>query len=445
MSAISQEDHYTLQAEQLDDALPPHLPQWLLERRRVAARRFIETGFPDPRDEEWKYTNVRPLTNKAFAAAERRDSLDAATVAGHTHQGLEPIQLVFEDGHLRPDLSELGPLPAGVQIRGLNSAIHENPDELEPHLDAVAHDWFSPFPTLNTAFLTDGVLIHLARGVTLERPLQILLYGNAESEALWCHPRILIIAEEQAAATVIEHYVDAEGARGFTNVVTEIVAHAGAQIQHYLLQDHSDTAYHVGNVFVRQHRDSVVTSHNVNMGGRLVRHDLNIDLIEPGSEIHLNGLFLVSGRQHADTHTRVHHSVPHTRSREEYRGIAQGHGRGVFKGRVLIQEGAQKTEAEQHSANLLLSDKAEIDTKPELEIYADDVKAAHGATVGQLDAEALYYLASRGIPRETARAMLVHAFAEQVLDRIALEPVREAMRDRLSQRLPGTIEDSIGQ
>ncbi|MFO7907818.1 MAG: Fe-S cluster assembly protein SufD, partial [Pirellulaceae bacterium] len=357
---------------------------------------------------------------------------------------LEPIQLVFEDGHLRADLSQVDPLPAGVQIRGLNNALHEDSNLLGPYLDAVAHDRFSPFPTLNTAFLTDGVLIHLAKGVTLERPLQLLLYGNADSEALWCHPRILIIAEEQAAATVIEQYVDAKGARGFTNVVTEIVAHAAAQVQHYLLQEHSDTAYHVGNVFVRQHRDSVVTSHNVNMGGRLVRHDLNIDLIEPGSEIHLNGLFLVGGRQHVDTHTRVHHAVPHTRSREEYRGIAQGHGRGVFKGRVLIQEGAQKTEAEQHSANLLLSDKAEIDAKPELEIYADDVKAAHGATVGQLDAESLYYLASRGIPRETARAMLVHAFAEQALERMALEPIREARRDRLSQRLPGTIEDSKG-
>ena len=444
MSAISRDTHYGQQAEQLDETLPGHLPQWLLERRRAAARRFVETGFPDPRDEEWKYTNVRPLTTKAFAAAERRDALDAATIAGHAPAGLEPIRLVFEDGHLRPDLSQLDPLPEGVQIHGLNDALREHPDLLQPHVDAVAHERFSPFPTLNTAFMTDGVLIHLARGVTLERPLQLLLYGNDDSEALWCHPRILIVAEEQAAATVLEHYVDAEGARGFTNVVTEIVAQAGARLQHYLVQEHSDTAYHVGNVFVRQHRDSVVTSHNVNMGGRLVRHDLNVDLIEPGAEIHLNGLFLVGGRQHADTHTRVHHSVPHTRSHEEYRGIAQGHGRGVFKGRVLIEEGAQKTDAEQHSANLLLSDKAEIDAKPELEIYADDVKAAHGATVGQLDAEALYYLTSRGIPRETARAMLVHAFAEQVLERMSLEPVREAMRDRLSRRLPGTIEGSIG-
>ncbi|MBS3800674.1 MAG: Fe-S cluster assembly protein SufD [Thioalkalivibrio sp.] len=445
MSATALDTHYTEQVERLRGSLPSDLPEWLAERRRAAADRFTHSGFPDPRQEEWKYTNVRPIATKAFAAAPLRGELDSNTVREHNLGELEPLRLVFEDGHLRHDLSELEDLPDGVRIQGLNTAISAGASVLEPHLDQIAHDQYSSFAALNTAFMTDGALIHLSRGVVLERPLHLMLYGNAQNESVWSHPRILIVGEAGSEATIIEHYADAEGARGFTNAVTEIMAGPGAQLRHYLLQDHADTAYHIGNVFVRQHRDSVVTSHNVNLGGRLVRHDLNIDLIESGSEIQLNGLFLVGGRQHADTHTRVHHLVPHTASREQYRGIAQGHGRGVFKGRVLIKEGAQKTDAAQNSANLLLSPNAEIDAKPELEIYADDVKAAHGATVGQLDADALYYLGSRGIPRETARGMLVYAFAEEVLERMHLEPVRNAMEQRLAQRLPETVPSSMAR
>ena len=437
MSANALSQHYAEQVQHLQKGLPEGVPGWLAGRRQGAALRFAEAGFPDPRQEEWKYTNVRPIATKPFAAVTVDAPLAAETVAGFRFAGLDAYRMVFVDGRFRPEFSDLGGLPEGAAVRSLSEVLVSDPNLLEPLLGTLAHDRFSSFAAANTAFLSDGAVILLGQGVRLERPVHLVVLGTAGSPASWCHPRVLIHAAEGAEATVIEHYADLEGAAGFTNAVTELRAEAGARLRHYLLQDHADGAYHVGSVFIQQRRDSHVTSHNINLGGRLVRHDLNIDLTEAGAEVELNGLFLVGGRQHVDTHTRVHHSSPNTTSREQYRGIGQGHGRGVFKGRVLVERGAQKTDAQQHSANLLLSPNAEIDTKPELEIYADDVKCAHGATVGQLDETSLYYLRSRGIDEEHAREMLVFAFADEVLERMDIAPVRTDIEARLAARLPG--------
>jgi Fe-S cluster assembly protein SufD len=439
MSANALSKHYAEQVQQVRQALPGSGPQWLADRREAAARRFAEAGFPDPRQEEWKYTNVRPIATKPFAAASAAAEVSAETVRSLGFEGLDAYRLVFVNGQLRTDLSDLGSLPEGAVVQGLGDALAGDPAGLEPLLGTLAHDRFSSFTALNLAFLSDGAVVRLGRNVRLDRPLHLMLIGTAGDPAAWNHPRVVIQAGEGASATVIEHYADLAGANGFTNAVTELRAEAGAQVRHYLLQDHADGAYHVGSVFIQQRRDSKVTSHNVNLGGRLVRHDLNVDLTEPGAEIELLGLFLAGGRQHVDTHTRVHHLSPNTTSRERYRGIGQGHGRGVFKGRVLVDRGAQKTDAQQHSANLLLSPNAEIDTKPELEIYADDVKCAHGATVGQLDATSLYYLRSRGIGEQQAREMLVFAFADEVLESMDLQPVRNSIEARLAARLPGGI------
>lgn len=445
MSANALSQHYADQVRHLQDGLPGAIPEWLASRRQEAAARFSEAGFPDPRQEEWKYTNVRPIATKPFVTAATEAPLPEDALRAVGFEGLDAYRMVFVDGRLRAEFSDLADLPAGVTVQGLTEALASDSDPLEPLLGTLAHDRFSSLAAANMAFLTDGAVIRLDKGVRLDRPVHLLMVGSAGGPATWSHPRVLIQADEGSEATVIEHYADLEGASGFTNAVTELRAEAGAQIRHYLLQDHADSAYHVGSVFIQQRRDSQVTSHNVNLGGRLVRHDLNVDLIEPGAEIELNGLFLVGGRQHVDTHTRVHHSSPHTTSREQYRGIGQGHGRGVFKGRVLVEPGAQKTDAQQHSANLLLSPNAEIDTKPELEIYADDVKCAHGATVGQLDETSMYYLRSRGIGAEAARGMLVFAFADEVLERMELAPVRTSIERRLAARLPeaGAI-DVIG-
>jgi Fe-S cluster assembly protein SufD len=418
-------------------------PVWWQDRQQRAAQRFAEAGFPDPRQEEWKYTNVRPIASKPFvrptlpmapederweAVRERLIPLESAELAVY--------RVVLVDGVFAPALSRLEGLPEGVRLQSLREALDTHPAAVEPLLGTLAHDRYSSFVSANLAFLQDGLLLQLPAGMHLERPVQVCLLTTTQVPAIWVHPRILVQVGESAQLTLLEQYLDLPGATGCTNVVTELHAAAGARVEHYLLQEHADTAYHVGSVFVRQARDSQVISHNINVGGRLVRHDLNIDLSEPGAEIHLNGLQLVGGRQHVDTHTRVQHIAPHTTSREEYRSIGQGHGRAVFKGRVLVEEGAQKTDAQQHSANLLLSPNAEIDTKPELEIYADDVKCAHGATVGQLDATSLYYLRSRGIPLEQARSLLVFAFADAVLERMTLSPVRGRIEEQIAIRLP---------
>lgn len=439
---IALNEHYSAQTRKVQADHADDTPEWLIARRQKAAARFATAGFPDPRHEEWKYTNVRPIATRPLVLASENGTVSADDVESLTLSGQEVHRVVLVDGVFKPEFSILEGLPAST-VTGLAEAIVHSPERLEPLFGTVAHDRFSSFVAANMAFATDGVVIDLEANQVLDRPIYLLFISTVADQPFWCHPRVLVRAAAGSSATIIEHYQDREGANGCTNVVTEIQAGEGARISHYLLQEHAETAYHLGSVFVHQTRDSDVQSFNINLGGRLARHDINVDLADTGAAIALNGLFLVGGRQHADTHTRVHHAAPHTTSREQYRGIAQGHGRGVFKGRVLVEEGAQKTDAQQHSANLLLSPTAEIDTKPELEIYADDVKCAHGATVGQLDETSLYYLRSRGISAEAARGMLVFAFADEVLESMALTAVRESIEQRLAGRLPETVREGM--
>lgn len=414
-------------------------PQWLAAMRRTAFARFSASGFPDPRHEEWKYTNVRPIAAKAFAAPDEVPAaVDAGQLAALGVQGMDGHLVVLVNGRLSPGHCLLDGLPEGAYVRGLAETLAAEPERLEGLLGSVASDRNSSFAALNTAMMEDGVVIDLAPDTVIERPLHLLLVAGAGEPPVAAHPRILIRAGRGAQLTVVEHYAGLPGAKGFTNAVTEVLAESGAVIEHYRLQEEAESGYHVGALFVRQRRDSRYISHNIALGARLARTDIDVELAEPGAEVTLNGLFLPRGRQHQDTHTRVHHAAPHTRSNEGYRGIADGHGRGVFKGRVWVDRGAQKIEAHQNSANLLLSEQAEIDTKPELEIYADDVVCSHGATVGQLDAQALYYLRSRGLDPQTARGILVFAFAGEVVERMGLD----ALRGRVEERLLGSLPDA---
>jgi Fe-S cluster assembly protein SufD len=412
-------------------------PSWLLDMKRAAFDRFADRGFPDPRHEEWKYTNVRPIATKAFAdPAASAAELGSDQVNERLFDGLDARLMVFVNGLFRADLSAPGDPAEGVVIQSLAEAIRTTPQRVQSVLSQAASDEYSSFVALNTAFMGDGVLLELAPAAVLDRPLHLLFIATADAEPVACHPRILIHAGAGSEATVIEHYVGQAESAGFTNAVTEILAEANASIRHYLLQDQSQKAYHIGSLFARQHRDSRVLSNNINLGGRLARNDVNVTLAEEGAEAVLNGLFMTQGRQHTDNHTRIHHAAPHTRSEESYRGVADGHGRGVFKGRVLVARDAQKIEAHQNSANLLLSEHAEIDTKPELEIYADDVVCSHGATVGQLEDQSLFYLRSRGIDEETARGILVFAFADEIIERLDLAPIRAQLEQRIVGRLP---------
>lgn len=421
------------------------LPAWLAERKRSAMQRFAEAGFPDPRHEEWRYTNVRPIVRKAFEPATGPAGPLPPQIDALGFAGLDAIRLVFADGRLLPDRSTVEDLPDGVTVMGLAQAIETRAGELAERLGAVADESDNSFASLNTAMMQDGAYVALAPGAVIERPIYLLFLSARTDQPLVAHPRILVHAGENSQGTVIEHYAGQGGAAGFTNTVTELLAAPGAQLHHYLLQEQSTDGYHVGSINARLMADARLVSHNVNLGGRLVRNDLNVRLAEPGAEATLNGLVMVDGRQHVDNHTRIHHAAPRTRSEEGYRAVADGHGRGVFKGRVLVDKGAQRIEAHQSSANLLLSDDAEIDTKPELEIYADDVACSHGATVGQLDEQALFYLRSRAIEERTARGLLVYAFADAVIERLEIPAIRERLEQRLVGRLPDseTLRDFV--
>ena len=316
-------------------------------------------------------------------------------------------------------------------------------EAFDGHAEALAPFFRQKFPgseqgfaAMNTAFADDGAVIEIAADTEAERPIELLFVSTAEEDPVAVHPRVLIRAGERSRATIIEHYVGLDDARNLTNAVTEASLDRGARVAHYRVQRESRKGFHIGSLHVDQAGESRFEQHNVNIGGQLVRTDINAALNDEGAETLYNGLYLANGRQHVDTHTRINHNVPNTTSEEAYRGILDEHARGVFNGRVYVAPHAQKTAAYQSNDNLLLSGKAEIDTKPELEIYADDVVCTHGATVGQLDTRALFYLRSRGVDHETARGLLLYAFAEASIERMELEGLRNWLQGFVIQELP---------
>jgi Fe-S cluster assembly protein SufD len=384
--------------------------------RRAARERFAELGFPTRKNEDWKYTNVARIAKTPFEPGNGRMTPPA---------GLDPFpeidcyRLVFVNGRYRPDLSAA----EGIDARGLDAAAG--------HLARYAAFAHQPFVALNTASLEDGAFLHVPEGRVLPKPVHLLFISAGERTM--SNPRTLIVAGARAEAHIIETYAG-EG-EYFTNAVTELALGEGAIVDHYKLQRESGTASHIATVQGYQERSSVLTSHSVSLGGALVRNDINSTLNGPGGECTLNGLYLASGEQHIDNHTALDHAMPHCASREYYRGILSGRATGVFNGKIIVRKDAQKTDAIQSNKNLLLSEEASINTKPQLEIYADDVRCTHGATVGQLDAEALFYLRSRGIGGEEARRLLISAFASDVLDRIRLEPLRTVIERLVREKL----------
>ncbi len=402
--------------------------------RRAAIERFRALGLPTLRQEAWKYTNVTPLARRAFRAATREDAATAAaTLAARLPEYAQGIRLVFENGQWREDLSHRGDLPAGVSLRVLFDVLRDAPSEAA----RMAAGEANPFQALNDAFYTDGVLVTLAPGAQVEPPIHLVFLASGGTEALAIHPRVLIRAGSGARARIVETYHGTNETATLTNAVTEISAGEGAHIEHYLVQDESAGAFHVGHLYIEQARASSVTSHAIALGGLLARRDIEVRLAAEQAGVILNGLYLTAGRQHVDHHTRIDHLAPRTASDEFYRGVLNGSSRAVFNGRVLVHPKAFKTDARQSNHNLLLSGDAEVDTKPELEIYADDVKCSHGATVGQLDADALFYLRSRGLDETAARGLLTYAFAADVIGRIGIESLRRELIRRVVGRLPG--------
>jgi Fe-S cluster assembly protein SufD len=454
MSTITREtETYLSHFEELERELAGKGPSSLLPLRRQAMARFAELGFPTTKDEEWKYTSVAPIARTRFrrrATGDRRQHGQDFNVAPGRASDL-PVawrlasgacQLVFLNSLHQPALSTLTPLPPGVQAGSLGAALDTDFERVEAHLARYARFENQPFVALNTALMEDGAYIHIPRGVVVEEPIHLLFIGTADGDPIVAHPRSLIVAEENSQATVIETYLGVSGIY-FTNAVTEIVAAENAVLEHYKVQRESEAAFHIASLRVQQERDSNVTSHSISVGGTLVRNDIRVVLAGPGGEATLNGLYIVNGRQHVDNHTAIDHAKPHCNSHELYKGILDGHSTAVFNGKIHVLPDAQKTDAKQTNQNLLLSRDAVIDTKPQLEIFADDVRCTHGATVGQLDADAVFYLRSRGIDLAEARGLLTYAFANDILERIKVAPLRAQLEELLRQTV-GSGQWAVG-
>ena len=357
----------------------------------------------------------------------------------HRHAlALDCHRLVFVNGIFEPATSHTDPLPTGVTVSSLSAAIRHDHTALETHLSRYTDVGANGFLALNTALLGEGAYIHLSARTRLEKPIVLSFVSAPGGQAMCTQPRILVVAEPGSEARIVEHFQGSDESTYFNNVVTEICLGRGARLEHYKLQSEGQKSFHVSTLQVTQGRESRFTSHSISLGGQLVRNDINCGLDDEETVCELNGLYLATGRQHVDYHTRIDHAKPAGTSREYYKGVLDGRGRGVFNGRVYVHPDAQKTDAEQFNNNLLLSRHAEVDTKPQLEIFADDVKCAHGATVGQLDDDMIFYLRTRGLAESAARGLLTYGFASDVLQRMSLVPLRETLQDKLMDWLPNS-------
>src|SRR5690606_32413570 len=409
----------------------------LLEARRDALDAFLKRGFPTQRDEQWKYTSLRRLEARTFVLGEAAPvSLGPARRPWITHGG--GFRLVFVNGHWAPALSSPMAQPPGVTLVTLGEWVKHEPDAVLEYLAQASHRSASALEQLNAAFFEDGLVIRLSPNARVDDPIHVVHVWTSTTRPAMAHPRVLVRAGHHSSCTLIEQYVCCGEPESFTNVVAILDLEEGAQVQHYRLQQESPKAFHIGHIDVCVRRDARYGIHDFSLGATLSRLNIRVRLQEPGAHTDLHGLLPPSGTQHLDTHTLIEHIAPHTTSTENYRGIADGRGRGVFNGKVLVHPGAQKTDAHQSSRNLLLSPTAEFNAKPELEIYADDVKCSHGATIGQLDATALFYLRSRCISEADARVLLIHAFAHAVLASVETPAVREHLEALLAARFGST-------
>ncbi|HWO99423.1 MAG TPA: Fe-S cluster assembly protein SufD [Methylococcus sp.] len=422
--------------EQCHDSASPNRkvePSWLEELRQQALARFEATGFPSPREEEWRYTNIAPIERKLLTAAEVPADNAAAPSLLDRCRIADTWSLVFVDGVFAPEWSYRDALPQGLILDSLYSMLEADPGWLEAHLGRVGVAERHGFIDFNTAFFTDGAVLRLDDGVILEKPIQLLFVSTRSDGRSTL--RNLICIGRNAEARVVETHLGAAATGYLGTVVNEILVAENAGFTQYKLQFDGAKAYHFGGSYTRIARDGRYRHHTLSLGGLLVRNEVHAELGR-AARTELNGLFLGSGRQHVDNHVRIHHNEPYGTSRVTYRGILKDRSRGIFQGRIVVHPDAQKTDAEMNNRNLLLSEDAEIDTKPQLEIHADDVKCSHGVTVGQLDPTAVFYLESRGIEERAARQMLTYAFAAELVERMQPSGFRDLLLDTLLARFP---------
>ncbi|MBI3951555.1 MAG: Fe-S cluster assembly protein SufD [Acidobacteria bacterium] len=437
IQVAEEKDIYLSHFARLEAELSAQAPSWLHSIRQAAMDRFAQLGFPTTRKEDWRFTNVAPIVKIPFQlTGSDSKPVIAQTLQHFTFGQWVCHQIVFINGHFSQELSSLGSLPKGVLVQGLGTILTSDPERLLPHLARYASWEEHAFVALNTAFIEDGAFVYIPKGMVVEDPIHLLFISTGDQQPTISHPRTLIVAEANSQAKIVQSYVGLEGSVYFTNAVTELEAGENAVIDHYKLQRESVNAFHIATLQVHQERSATVSNFSLSLGGALARHDVNVVLDGEGAECTLNGFYVVRGRQHVDHHTRIEHAKPHGTSREFYKGILDEHARGVFDGTIVVQPGAQKTDAQQTNKNLLLSTDALVNTNPRLQIFADDVKCSHGATIGQLDADAIFYLRSRGLSLTTAREILTYAFANDITSRIKIGPLRTGLECLMLTRLP---------
>jgi Fe-S cluster assembly protein SufD len=431
LATVAIDDRYLAAFESRREGAEPRAREGM---RRRAIERFAELGFPTMRQEDWRFTNVGPIARTDWEIADGGEPVDATDIEPYVYPDM--YRAVFVNGRLQEDLSRLEGLPEGVTVTHLAAALAAGHAAVEEHLGAHASFENQAFVALNTAFFADGALVHVADGVVLEKPIQLVFVSRPAAAPRVAFPRNLVVAGENAQATVVETYCGVGAGEMLTVPVTELVAGDAANLDHYRLQQELYDTHHVALQQYRTGRHTTLSSHSLSFGGKLVRNDVRAELAGEGGSCTLNGLYLVKGRQHVDTHMWVEHIAPHCYSHELYKGLLEERGRAVFNGLIHVHKGAQKTDGVQTNRNLLLSPDALVNTNPQLLIFADDVKCTHGSTVGQLDADAVFYLRSRGIGEEAAKSLLIYAFARDIVDRVKLAPVRKDLEELLFSRLP---------
>lgn len=413
-----------------------HDSAWVKGLRRAAFEWVSARGFPTAKDDAWRYTQVRPILEVPFRSAEpgmgRGLSLGAIDeLAG----ALGGTRLVFVNGYFVPGLSSHQKLPDGARVTNLASALAGDGGALQPFFSRPFRDQTHAFTALNAACGVDGAFVQIPANTEINEPIHLVFVSDAGAEPLVSHPRSVVFAGAGSRATIVETYAGVPGGVYFTNAVTEVVLDEGSTVEHYKVQNEQQTAFHVGLLDVRQERSSRCTAHSVALGSSIARHEVNVKLEGAGAQTTLNGLYLPQNEQLLDNPTTIEHAAPRCTSSQLYKGVVDGKGHGVFDGRIVVAAGADKTDASQTNKNLLLSASAQIDTRPRLEIFADDVKCAHGATVGQLDEEAVFYLRSRGIALNAARGLLTYAFVSQMLELIRVAPLRSSLEKQIAARL----------
>jgi Fe-S cluster assembly protein SufD len=410
-------------------------PGWLRKLREAGIASFEKLGFPTNRNEDWKYTSVGSLAATVFERDEHGGN-DTKAVAADAIRALSFAdsaynRLVFVNGVYLPELSALDGLPPDARVESLANAVQRDDDILHAHLSRYVRYQEHSFVALNTAFIEDGALVLIPKGAVVEEPIYLIFVSTGQYGPVVSHPRNLIVAGEGSQARIVEIHIGAGSGAYFANAVTEIFGGEGASIDHYLLQREGNAGFHIGTLEAQLSRQCNLSANSITLAGSLVRNDVHVVLNGEGSECSLNGLYLVDGKQHVDNHTEIEHCMPRAKSQELYKGILSGSARGVFNGKILVHKDAQKSDARQTNKNLVLSENAVINTKPQLEIHADDVKCSHGSTVGQLDRDSLFYLRSRGIDSAEAQSLLCYAFASEVVNRVKIAPMRAQLDDYL--------------